>query len=63
MQELFKELQNEAHILQHIYGELASIKYLKNFLRFKTTLQVNTTQEESLCSLGRNTLLHEDTSM
>lgn len=38
MQALLKELQNEARILQHVYGELASIKSLKNFLRLKNHL-------------------------
>lgn len=55
MQALLKGLQNEAHILQHIYGELARINYLKNLSSIKTTLQVNTAQAQSLCSLGRNT--------
>lgn len=64
MQALYKELHYEAHILQQIYGNLASLNYLKNFLRLKNCLACEQNSGRILmpCSLERKTMLHEDTS-
>lgn len=50
MQAFFKELQNEAHILQHIYDELASINHLKNFLKLRN--QVNKLRQNPYAHWG-----------
>lgn len=60
----YKELQYETHNSQLIYGDLASLNYLKNLLRLKNCLACEHSLGRILilCSLGRKTLLHEDTS-